>query len=151
MTKTIVTLHEYEELVNQAPILSWRANADAHCDYFNERWLSYRGRSLDEERGTGWAEGVHPEDYDRCLKTYREAFEKREVFEIEYRLKRHDGVYKWVFDVGTPFYTKEGEFAGYIGTCHVVSDKVDVLDALNDCEVRKPNPLKRCNRLCKCK
>ncbi len=131
MSKTIVTLKDYETLVEQSPILSWRANTEALCVYFNERWLSFRGRSLEEEYGNGWTEGIHPDDIDRCLKTYLDAFEKRESFEIEYRLKRHDGVYKWIFDQGTPFYTEYGKFAGYIGSCMVVTEKVDVQNELS--------------------
>lgn len=126
MERTTLTLKQYEALLEHAPILSWKADTEALCDYFNERWLAFRGRSLEEEYGNGWAEGVHPDDFDRCLKTYREAFARREVFEMEYRLKRHDGAYKWIFDLGVPLYNESGEFAGYIGSCIVVADKVDL-------------------------
>ncbi len=91
MGKPRLTLQEYEALMEQSPILSWRANTEALCDYFNERWLSFRGRTMEEEYGNGWAEGVHPDDFDRCLKIYLDSFHKREVFEMEYRLMRYDG------------------------------------------------------------
>ena len=93
---------EYRTLVEQAPILIWRANTTTECDYFNERWLAFTGRSLEQESGNGWAEGVHPDDFQGCLSIYLEAFAKREIFEMEYRLRRHDGVYRWLFDRGVP-------------------------------------------------
>ena len=130
MGKTRLTLQEYAALVEQSPILSWRANTDALCDYFNERWLSFRGRSMEQEFGNGWAEGVHPDDLDRCLKIYLDAFNKREIFEMEYRLKRFDDVYRWIFDRGVPFYNEHAEFAGYIGSCIDVTERVDAQEKL---------------------
>jgi len=130
MGKPRLTLQEYEALMEQSPILSWRANTDALCDYFNERWLSFRGRSMEEEYGNGWAEGVHPDDFDRCLRIYLESFNRREIFEMEYRLQRHDGVYRWILDRGVPFYGEEGEFAGYIGSCVDVTERVEAQEAL---------------------
>lgn len=125
-----LSLNEYEALVEQSPILSWRANTEALCDYFNERWLSFRGRSMEEEYGNGWAEGVHPDDFDRCLKIYLESFGRREIFEMEYRLQRHDGEYRWIFDRGVPFYDGDGSFAGYIGSCIDVTERVNAQEAL---------------------
>src|SRR5438270_12767604 len=93
---------EYAVLVEQAPIMIWRANTTTECDYFNERWLQFRGRSMQQEIGNQWAEGVHPDDLDQCLKTYLGSFEKHEVFEMHYRLRRHDGLYRWIFDRGVP-------------------------------------------------
>lgn len=130
MGKPRLTLQEYEALIEQSPILSWRANIDALCDYFNDRWLSFRGRSMEEEYGNGWTEGVHPDDFDRCLKIYLDAFSAREIFEMEYRLKRYDGEYRWIFDRGAPFQNEHGEFAGYIGSCIDVTDRVDAQEAL---------------------
>ena len=94
---------EYRLLVEQAPMLIWRANRSGECDYFNSRWLDFRGRTLVQEFGNGWAEGVHADDYAECLKTYLEAFAERRTFEMEYRLQRYDGAYRWIFDRGTPF------------------------------------------------
>ncbi len=124
-----LSLSEYAALVEQSPILSWRANTDALCDYFNDRWLDFRGRTMEEEFGNGWAEGVHPDDFDRCLKIYLDNFNSRKVFEMEYRLKRHDGVYRWIFDRGVPF-NVEGVFAGYIGSCIDVTERVEAQEAL---------------------
>jgi PAS domain S-box-containing protein len=130
MSDSRLTMQEYEALVEQSPILIWRANTEALCDYFNERWLSFRGRSMDQEYGNGWAEGVHPDDFDRCLKIYLDGFHNRKVFEMEYRLMRYDGVYRWIFDRGVPFDNDNGEFAGYIGSCVDVTDRVEAQEAL---------------------
>ena len=130
MRKLELTLLEYKALVEQSPILSWRANTDALCDYFNERWLTFRGRSMAEEYGNGWAEGVHPDDFDRCLKIYLDSFHARAIFEMEYRLKRHDGEYRWIFDRGVPFQNENGEFAGYIGSCIDITERVEARESL---------------------
>lgn len=116
---------EYKILVEQAPILIWRSGPDMLCDYFNERWLEFTGRTMEEELGNGWAEGVHPDDFDRCLEIYTTHFERREVFEMEYRLRRYDGEYRWLFDRGVPFTTDGGEFGGYIGSCVDVHARVE--------------------------
>jgi PAS domain S-box-containing protein len=116
---------EYRAIVEQAPIMIWRSNVHSKCDYFNQRWLAFTGRTLEDELGDGWAKGVHPDDADRCLKTYREAFERREPFEIEYRLRRYDGEYRWVRDNGSPIYDDSGRFTGYIGSCVDVTDRVE--------------------------
>ena len=130
---------EYETLVEQAPILIWRSDTTAACDYFNERWLEYTGRTMEQERGSGWAEGVHPDDYERCLAIYLGAFERREIFEMEYRLRRHDGVYRWLADRGVPFY-RNGEFAGFIGSCAYIDEKIQArleLAAAHEAELRR--------------
>lgn len=119
------TSREYGVLVEQAPILIWRSGRDMLCDYFNERWLEFTGRSMAEERGNGWTEGVHPEDFSRCLEVYTSHFERREAFEMEYRLRRRDGEYRWIFDRGVPFTDDRGEFRGYIGSCIDVTDRVE--------------------------
>lgn len=125
-----LTMPEYSALVEQAPILIWRANTDALCDYFNDRWLSFRGRTMDQEYGNGWTEGVHPDDFDRCLKIYSDNFAIRKPFEMEYRLIRYDGLYRWIFDRGVPFYDDNDIFAGFIGSCIDVTERVDAQEAL---------------------
>lgn len=108
----------------------WRAGIDAKCDYFNERWLAYTGRSLKQEMGDGWAEGVHPGDLERCVSHYLDHFHRREPFEMEYRLRRHDGVYRWIFDRGVPFTDETGAFAGFIGSCVDVDERRKAQEAL---------------------
>ncbi|MBV8030626.1 MAG: PAS domain-containing sensor histidine kinase [Betaproteobacteria bacterium] len=108
---------EYRLIVEHSPVMIWRSGLDAKCDYFNEPWLAFTGRTLEQEAGDGWAEGVHQDDLERCVSHYLDHFHRRAPFEMEYRLRRHDGVYRWIFDRGVPFADDRGAFAGYIGSC----------------------------------
>lgn len=128
--KEELSLEEYRLLVEKAPIMIWRSNVTMECDYFNEIWLAFTGRSMEQEMGSGWAEGVHSEDFDKCLKIYTDHFTRREIFEMEYRLRRFDGVYRWIFDRGVPFSDSEGNFKGYIGSCIDVTERREAQDAL---------------------
>lgn len=105
----------YLTILDEAPALIWRATKNAKCDWFNATWLAFTGRQMSQEIGDGWAEGVHPEDFGRCLAIYHEAFQARQFFQMEYRLRRFDGEYRWILDIGCPFKDVAGEFAGYIG------------------------------------
>lgn len=116
---------QYRIIVESSPNMIWRAGTDTLCNYFNTTWLKFTGRTMTQEMGNGWAEGIHPEDFDMCLKVYLESFAKQESFEMEYRLKRRDGVYRWINDRGVPYYINDHEFAGYIGSCMDVTDKVE--------------------------
>jgi PAS domain S-box-containing protein len=114
---------EYRLLVQHSPVMIWRAGLDGQCDYFNETWLAFTGRTMEQEAGNGWVEGVHPDDVDDCLAHYLDRFNRRDAFEIEYRLRRHDGEYRWIFDRGVPFFDDDGAFAGYIGSCVDVDER----------------------------
>ena len=118
-------LDEYQTIVENSPNMIWRAGLDAKCDYFNKTWLDFTGRTFEQEVGNGWAEGVHPDDFDRCLKIYLENFENRTPFEMEYRLRRYDDVYRWINDRGTPVFVGQSEFVGFIGSCVDVTDRVE--------------------------
>jgi PAS domain S-box-containing protein len=114
---------EYRLLVEHSPVMIWRAGLDAKCDYFNGTWLAFTGRTLEQEMGDGWAEGVHPDDFTPCVNFYLDHFNRREAFEMEYRLRRHDGKFRWIFDRGVPFNDESGRFAGFIGSCVDVDER----------------------------
>jgi PAS domain S-box-containing protein len=120
---TALTATEYQLLVQHSPMMIWRAGRDARCDYFNETWLAFTGRSLQEEVGNGWTEGVHEADIKGCIDHYLDHFQQRQPFEMEYRLRRRDGVYRWIFDRGVPYTNDLGEFAGFIGSCVDVEER----------------------------
>jgi PAS domain S-box-containing protein len=129
------TVRESEErfrlVANTAPVMIWMADTSRLCIYFNSPWLEFTGRCLEEELGNGWAEGVHPEDLDRCLQTYTDAFDRRESFQIEYRLRRHDGEYRWIFNHGVPRFNADSSFAGYIGSGIDVTERKHAEEALS--------------------
>jgi PAS domain S-box-containing protein len=109
--------HLFRILTDASPVMVWMSGTDKLCYYFNKSWLDFVGRSLEQEKGNGWAENVHPEDFDRCLKIYVDSFEARQPFEMEYRLRHHRGQYRWILDHGVPRYSAGGTFEGYIGGC----------------------------------
>jgi len=111
------------KLFDDFPNPIWRSGVDARCDYFNKAWLAFTGRTMEQEMGDGWAEGVHPEDVDRCVTSYLDAFRARQPFVLEYRLRRHDGEYRSIVDFGRPFDDLDGNFAGYIGSCYDVTER----------------------------
>ncbi len=104
-------------LVDQAPFMLWSAGEDGLCTFFNRPWLEFRGRSMSQEAGNGWVDGVHPDDRQRCVDTYWRAFDARQPFSMEYRLLRGDGEYCWVRDTGRAQFDAAGAFAGYMGAC----------------------------------
>jgi PAS domain S-box-containing protein len=110
-------------LLDAFPIPVWRAGPDAKCDYFNRAWLDFTGRTLAQELGDGWTRSVHPEDLNACLQDYLRAFAARKPFVMEYRLRRHDGEYRWVVDQGAPFDDETGKFGGYIGSCFDITER----------------------------
>lgn len=122
-SRTLLPPDQYRVLVEHAPTLVWRSGLDARCDYFNGTWLAFTGRSLSEELGDGWTTGVHPDDKEHCVRTYLDHFARRQPFEMEYRLLRRDGIYRYLFDRGVPFSDERGQFAGFIGSCVDVHER----------------------------
>ena len=111
-----------------APVMIWIRGIDKLCTWFNKPWLDFVGRTMEQELGNGWSENVHPDDFDRCLKTYGDAFDARQTFSMEYRLRRRDGEYRWVLDNGIPLWEPAEEFAGYIGSCMDITERKQAED-----------------------
>jgi PAS domain S-box-containing protein len=120
----------FRHVADNAPVMIWMSGLDKLCTYFNRTWLVFTGQPSDLEMGNGWTRGVHSEDLERCMGTYTSAFERRQPFEMEYRLRRHDGEYRWLLDIGIPRFNLDGSFAGYIGSCVDVSDRKEAEEAM---------------------
>lgn len=126
----------FQTMADAAPVLIWVSGEDKLCTYFNKAWLEFTGRTMEQELGNGWTEGVHPDDFAKCFKTYVTAFDARESFRMQYRLRRHDGEYRSIADEGIPRYSVHGNFRGYIGACVDITDLLKQQRALHDVEQR---------------
>lgn len=120
-------LRESEErfhiMADTAPVMLWMSGCDGLSTFFNQSWLQFTGRSMEQEQGLGWLEGVHPLDKNFCLQTYESAFNARRKFQMEYRVKNADGEYRWILDTGVTRFTPNGDFAGYIGSCIDITER----------------------------
>jgi PAS domain S-box-containing protein len=112
----------FQAMADTAPVLIWMTGTDGLCNYFNKPWLDFTGRTMEQEVGTGWIEGVHPDDVQGCFDGFLPAFHARKPFRMEYRLRRADGEYRWLMESGIPRYTGAGEFVGYIGSNIDITD-----------------------------
>jgi two-component system, LuxR family, sensor kinase FixL len=121
-------------MADTAPVMVWMSGPDKLCTYFNKHWLDFTGRPLEREIGAGWSEGVHADDLQRCLDTYIRAFDARQEFRMEYRLRRFDGQFRWILDAGVPRFETDGTFEGYIGSCIDITDHKRAEEALRDSE-----------------
>ncbi len=117
------TENRFRNIADTAPIMIWVSGTDKLCTFLSKGWLDFTGRTLEQGLGNGWSEGVHREDTDRCLAIYVECFDKREKFSMEYRLRRHDGEYRWIFDQGAPRFAGDGTFLGYIGSALDITER----------------------------
>jgi PAS domain S-box-containing protein len=126
----------FRVIADAAPVMVWVTAPDKLCTFINKAWLDFTGRRFEQELGNGWTESVHPEDRDGCFKTYATAFDERKPFTIKYRLRRHDGEYRFVTDTGVPHYGPHGTFRGYIGACVDVTDLLQQQKTLHEFEER---------------
>ncbi len=122
----------FSNIANFAPAMFWITDINKLAVWFNQPWYDYTNRTDAQEAGFGWTEGIHPEDYQQCVDVYTIAFDARKSFSIDYRLRRHDGVYRWIMDSGNPVYAEDGTFSGYIGCCTDIQDRKDLELALSD-------------------
>ncbi|MBD2197608.1 MULTISPECIES: sensor histidine kinase [Calothrix] len=113
----------FHTMANTAPVMLWMAGVDGLFNFFNQSWLKFTGRTMEQQQGLGWLEGVHPQDQEFCQEIYDSAFHARGKFEMEYRLMRHDGEYRWILDTGVPRFTPDGKFVGYIGCCIDITER----------------------------
>jgi len=113
----------FRTVADAAPVMIWMSSPDKLCTFFNKGWLEFTGRAIDQELGSGWAEGVHANDLDQCLEVYGTSFDARQPFTMEYRLRRNDGEYRWVLDSGIPRFGSDGTFLGYIGSCFDITER----------------------------
>jgi PAS domain S-box-containing protein len=116
----------FQRLADGAPVMIWMSGPDMGCFYFNRAWLDFRGRTTEQEFGNGWAEGVHPEDLQRCVQHYVSSFEQRVAFAMSYRLQNGQGEYRWILDRGAPHYSANGEFLGFFGGCAETTSETTV-------------------------
>lgn len=124
----------FRSMADVAPIMVWISDAAGDCTWFNRQWLEFTGRKLVQELGDGWTEGVHPEDLEGCLEVFTRALRRRESFEMDYRLRRHDGEYRWIRDRGTPRFAAEParRFTGFVGGCVDIDEFREAQAALDD-------------------
>ena len=126
----------FRTTANSAPVMIWMSGPDKRCTWFNQRWLDFVGREIEQEVGDGWCDNVHPADFDRTLDTYHAAFDARRSYEMEFRLQRDDGAWRWLLERGTPHFGPSGEFIGYIGTCIDITEHRETVEQLRESRAR---------------
>jgi PAS domain S-box-containing protein len=122
MLPEVLSATDSATLLDRAPLLVWRCGVDGHRDYFNDTWLRFTGRSREEELGEGWMRGVHPDDARRRAELFLDPLRRLGPFEVEYRLRRHDGLYRWVLERGVPIH-EEDSILGFVGACLDIHDR----------------------------
>jgi PAS domain S-box-containing protein len=138
--RAIETIQDREQLfhtvANTAPVLIWMSGKDKLCTFFNDSWLKFTGREKERELGQMRSSAIHPDDLDHCLQVYSQAFDARLEFEMEYRLRRSDGEYRWIFEHGVPIFEPDGALRGYVGSCIDITERKDSEKALMDANDR---------------
>jgi PAS domain S-box-containing protein len=110
-------------LADKVPAMVWMSDSDGVRTYFNHAWLEFTGRTLEQEFGDGWTDGIHPDDLQRCLESYRSSVKSHLPFKMEYRLRRADGQFRWVLSHGEPHFSDEAVFQGYVGSCVDITEQ----------------------------
>jgi len=126
----------FRATANAAPVLIWMSGRDRLSTWFNQRWLDFVGREMEQELGDGWCDNLHPADFDRTLDTYHAAFDARRPYEVEFRLQRDDGAWRWVLERGVPNFGPSGEFEGYIGTGIDITEHRETVEQLRESRAR---------------
>ena len=121
---------DFELMADSAPVMIWVAGPDKQLQWLNRPWLEFTGRSMAEERGSGWLQGVHPEDVERCSGIFQASVDARQPFSMDFRLRRHDGCYRWVLANGVPRIAPDGAFGGYTGSCLDIHERKELEERL---------------------
>lgn len=107
----------FRQLADSAPVMIWMSDAAGQCSWLNRPWLEFTGQPLEKQTGDGWEQFIHPDDLSRCRETFQRHFDTRTAFEMDYRLRRHDGIHRWIITRGMPLFSGESSFLGYMGGC----------------------------------
>jgi two-component system CheB/CheR fusion protein len=136
----------FRNMADNAPVMMWVADPDQVRTFFNNTWLAYTGRFHEQEEGTGWEDDIHPDDLEDYLKAYNKGYEEKRPYQVEYRLRRFDGAYRWVLSTAKPTHSPDGNFTGFIGTCTEVHDKRLMNEELEKRVEQRTNDLQEMNR-----
>lgn len=120
----------FKNMADAAPVLLWLTKEDGACIYFNQSWLDFTGRTLEQEKGFGWFHGIHPEDLERCIHQIISNYSQKKSFQTEYRLRDRNGEYRWMMSRGMPRYNVDAEYAGFTGSCVDITDHKILVDEL---------------------
>ena len=123
ITDRVESEERFRDLADAAPVMIWIVDTESECTYVNKRFLDFTGRNEEQELGQGWMQGIHPDEHDATAETYTSSFNQRQHFSLEYRLRRHDGEYRWIMDCGVPRFSPDGVFLGYVGSCLDITER----------------------------
>ena len=151
VSERVAAEERFRQMADSAPVFIWLADADGKCTWLNRPWLEFTGRTLEQDLGHGWSESIHPDDHDASIQAFRDGVATQKPFAIGYRLRRHDGEWRWVYDVGRPLFGGPGgAFSGFIGSCiDVTENKLaeERREELLDAERTARTAAERANRL----
>ncbi len=138
----------FRKYADTSPLMLWVNDVDARCIFANKTWRQFTGQSLEQIRGDGWADPIHPDDRQRVYDDFMERASRREPVYIEYRVRRHDGVYRWILDTGYPRYDESGEYEGYSGGCTDVTERREAIDELRQWSAAMEQSMDGVARVC---